>query len=233
MEQQKSFKDKTINDCKCATPLYKADILRMTLDTLGMNTKQPVNFLEVSFLQKWTDLGPWLCHNDCDYTERKRLFSCIPLSSQVKWLLLHVDIQEDWCFPPSLSACGHRVIHRLEVAALRLFSLKITTKSLHSLRGLSHWVTSQSSECFTQNELPNLHFTDTLQSWQTELNINTTVKQKKPAVSYKINMIWGVSWRQSTGISSGYSYSWGWAFISKLLTSSWMFYCDIVILINT
>lgn len=40
MEQHKSFKHKTINDCKHAAQLHKADILRMTLDTLYMNTKQ-------------------------------------------------------------------------------------------------------------------------------------------------------------------------------------------------
>ena len=48
--QQNSFKDKTINYCKHATPLYKADILRVTLNTLSMDTKQSVNFLEDCFL---------------------------------------------------------------------------------------------------------------------------------------------------------------------------------------
>lgn len=112
-----------------ATPLYKADIFRMTLDTIRMTTKQSVNFLEVAFLQNWTGLWPWLGHIVYDYSRRKRLFCCIPLSPQVKWFLLHVDIQEDWCLPPLLSACGHGVIHCLEVAGLRLFSLKITTEA--------------------------------------------------------------------------------------------------------
>ena len=78
MEQQKSFKDKTMNDWERATPLYKADILRVTSDTLRMNTKQSVNFLQVSFLQKRECLWPRLCRNVYDYSRRKRLFSCIP-----------------------------------------------------------------------------------------------------------------------------------------------------------
>lgn len=144
MVQQNSFKDKTINYCKHATPLYKADMFSLTLDTRCMNTNQSVNFLEVSFLQNWAGLWPWLFHNVYDYSRRKSLFSRIPLSPQVKWLLVHVDIQEDGCLPSVSSACGHRVIHRLKVAAQRLFSLKITTgaKKFTFFAGLSHWVTS-------------------------------------------------------------------------------------------
>lgn len=97
--QQNSLKDKTINACKHATPLYKADIFRVILDTLSTDTKQSANFLQDSFLQSWVVRWPWLCRNVYDYSRRKRLFSHIRLSPQIKWLLLHAHTQKGWCLP--------------------------------------------------------------------------------------------------------------------------------------
>lgn len=162
---QNSFKDKTINDCKHATPLYKADLFKATLDTLSMDTKQSVNFLGVSFLQDWMRFWPRLCRNVYDYSMRKRLFSYIPLSSQVKWLILHVDMKPD-AFPFNGCSEGNTsfwsVRSEVVFSQNQNWSQKVDLLCRGSPTGWHHSPLNASNELNFQIYTPN----DSLLKWQ-------------------------------------------------------------------